>query len=323
MNSEDAEQLCMECGNKTFIETSRGLTCTRCGLVRIDIGELSIQEQGIDGQLISTHAVLHVNSTTLIGSTWECNHSKSQKLGQLQSRVLSTSDVKRSRIFHLVTGAVYSIQLPDILISHAMHVFDKLLSISPRGTMLAKPEMQAALSIYIAAKKLKIVLYRDTLLAKFNIAEKLFNKCLMQVKTRALKSSEKTFIEPSMDITTNRVCSVMQDLAGEGNYSGIVKETNKILAKSLNGMREDMRVAVIAFIALKIASPENASLANLARALHCRIASLYNSVTRVLQKIGIDVSTKLSELDIASSMKSIMEQFSNQEGKLNEKTQVA
>lgn len=275
-------------------------------MIRIDIGEFTIQEQGINGNLIATHAVLHVNSTTLVGTTWERTLSSNNKLGIVQSRASNSKEAKQSRIYHLISGVVYSLQLPEIIISHAMHVYTKLIPLVPQGTMLARSSIQAGLSIYIAAKQLKIVIYRDSLLARLGIDEKAFNRCLIQLKSIQLKSKEIAVQEPSSITIISRANAVMQEFAGQNDYMAILKKTYGIVVKGLAGMREDMKIAVLAFITLKITAPERASLIKLAKMMHCRISSLYNAITRVLKKIGINVATKLSQVDIGASMKRLL-----------------
>jgi hypothetical protein len=209
--------------------------------------------------------------------------------------------MKRSRIYHLVTKVVHSLQIPNIIINHAMCEYDRISKMIQRNTAMARPSILAAICIINVARKLGVIIYRDSVMEILGIQQRDFRSIMMQVlsfnKDILVLCSNKSEIHRIVD----RVVATVNMCAGETGekISQLAYTLYRIMAKFFVGMREDNKVAVISYVLLKKLWPNFASLSHLATVLHCRISSLYNALTRILKRMGINTHIKLSSLDLS------------------------
>ena len=173
---------CPECGGTSMVDTAQGLACGTCGLVIEEGQTFVVQEQLGKNGAIHAHEIFHGNTTTMIGTKRERMTNAGAKLALLQRRIVSYDETKRSSAYHVLRGAAHGLQLPESIIDHAMHVNDKLVTLVARGTMLAGVDMLAALSLFIAAKRLGIAIHKDAMLAVFGLDRKHFDRCLLRIK---------------------------------------------------------------------------------------------------------------------------------------------
>lgn len=299
---------CSECGWKSLIETSGGLTCSKCGLI-IEERRPFVEQQASRGEGgCKSNAILNINTPTLIGTTRERFFSHTSKLGIIQARIITPAGVKRSRIYHLVTGVVHSLQIPDIIINHATREYDRVSKLIQRNTAMANSNILAAICIINVARKLGVIIYRDSLLEILGIQPRDFKRIMMQVMTYNKDILILSSNMPDIHRIVDRVVSTVNmciNATGE-NYARLAFSLYRILANYLIGMREDTKVAVISYLLLKKLWPNFASLSHLATCLHCRISSLYNALTRILERTGMRVHKKLSRLDLSRHIDSLM-----------------
>jgi|SRR5271157_1349497 len=296
---------CPECSGTSMVDTARGLTCDTCGLV-IDEGQtFVVQEQLGKNGAIHAHEILHGNTTTIIGTKRERMTNAGAKLALLQRRIVSYDETKRSSTYHILRGATHGLQLPTSIIDHAMHVNDKLAMLVERGSMLAGVEVLAAMSLYIAAKRLGIALHKDAMLDVFGLDRKHFDRCLLRIKAIGKVACVPAGKQMSRVIFEHALAAAIA-VAGEGHHAEAIEMAYKTLARAFVGLHEDSIVAVTAYMALQLEGCENASLSAVASATGYRSASLYNAATRVLRKFGIVIEKSLSKLDIAACLREIV-----------------
>ncbi len=291
---------CSECGWKSLVETPVGLTCSKCGLV-IEERKPFVEQQASQGEKgCKSNAILNINTPTLIGTTRERFFSHTSKLGIIQARIITPTGTKRSRIYHAVRGVVYSLQIPEIMINHTIHEYDRISKLIQRNTAMANSNILAAICIINVARNLGVIIYRDSLLEILGIQPRDFKRIILQVmsfnKDILVLNSNRSEIHRIVDrvVSTVNMCI---DARGE-NYSRLAYTLYRILANYLIGMREDSKVAVITYLLIKRLWPNFASLSHLASFLHCRISSIYNALTRILKRTGMNTYTKLSRLDL-------------------------
>ncbi len=304
MFTTPAADCCPECGCTGLIEASRGLTCTTCGLVLEETASFVVHDQRGKEGIVASHAVLHGSTTTLVGKLSERGVGNAALLSRVQQRTVTYADFKRSRVYHLVSGAVAAAQLPAIVVDHAMHVHGKISAIATRGSSMAGCSMLAAISVFIACKRLTIVQTRDDILdvlAGLGVDVRLFQRNLLRLRAFGKGLDRTTAGRQSI---MSAALAALQNVLGPGDYIGKVSLVHATLAKALVGMREDSAVAVTAFLSLNLLVPRGASLTMLAKALRFRPASLYNATKRVLGKIGIVVDGPLSQANLGVVLRS-------------------
>jgi hypothetical protein len=304
MSTTLAASCCPECGCSGLIEGSRGLTCTTCGLVLDETPSFVVHDQRGKEGIIASHAILHGNTTTMVGKPSERGIGNASSLSRAQQRVITYGDSKRSRVHHLVSGVVATAQLPAIVVDHAMHVHGKLAAIAPRGSSMAGCGVLAALSTFIACKRLAISQPRDDLLdmlATLDVDARLFQRNLLRLRAIGKRLGGTAARNASI---ANAVLAALRDVLGPGSYIDTVSLVHVTLAKALVGMREDSAAAVTAFLSLNLLVPRGGSLTALAKALRFRPASLYNATKRVLGKIGIVVEGPLSRANLGAVLQS-------------------
>jgi hypothetical protein len=191
------------------------------------------------------------------------------------------------------------------IVDHAMHVAGKLVAIIQRGSMLAGPETLAALSLYIAAKRLGIAMHKEALLDVFGLERKRFDRCLLRIKAAGQVASIPAGKQLSR-IIFDRVLAAVIKAVGEGHHHEAIEATYKALARAFVGLHEDSIVAVTAYMVLQLEGSERASLSAISDATGYRSASLYNAATRVLRKLGIEIEDSLSKMDIAACLQEIV-----------------
>ena len=288
-----------------MVDTDIGLTCGTCGLV-IDEGyTFVVQEQLGKNGAIHAHEIFHGNTTTMVGTRRERSSSAGQRLAKLQQRIVSYDETKRSGMYHVIKGAAHGLQLPVSIVDHAMHVAGKLVAIIQRGSMLSGPEMLAALSLHIAAKRLGIAMHKEALLDVLGLERKRFDRCLLRIKAAGQVVSVPAGKQLSR-VIFDRVLAAVIKAVGEGHHREAIEATYKALGRAFVGLHEDSIVAVTAFMALHLEGSERASLSAISEATGYRSASLYNAATRVLRKLGIEIEDSLSKLDIAACLRDIV-----------------
>ncbi|HME52654.1 MAG TPA: hypothetical protein VKM55_10585 [Candidatus Lokiarchaeia archaeon] len=302
---ENTAESCPECGGASMVGTDLGMTCMTCGLI-IDEGQtFVVQEQlGKEGA-IRAHEIFHGNTTTIVGTRRERMVGAGSRLAKLQQRIVTYDETKRSSIYHLVKGVAHGMQLPPGIIDHAVHVCDKLVAIVNRGTFLAGAEMLAALSMYIASKRLGIAIHKDALVDALGLDQKRFDRCLLHVKAAGKVASMPTSRELSK-VIFEQVLAATIGIAGEGHHHEAIELAYRTLARAFMGLPEDSIVAVTVYVALQLEGHPRASLAAVSSATGYRSASLYNAAMRVLHKLGIEVEGSLSKVDIGACLREIV-----------------
>lgn len=296
---------CPECGGTSMVDTARGLTCGTCGLVIDEGNTFVVQEQLGKNGAIHAHEIFHGNTTTMVGTRRERMTTAGAKLALLQRRIVSYDETKRSSTYHILRGAAHGLQLPTSIIDHAMHVNDKLAVLVERGSMLAGVDALAAMSLYIAAKRLGIAIHKEAMLAVFGLDRKHFDRCLLRIKAIGKVACVPAGKQMSRVIFEHALAAAIA-VAGEGYHKETIEMAYKALARAFVGLHEDSIVAVTAYIALQLEGCDRASLSAVALATGYRSASLYNAATRVLKKLGIVIEDSLSKLDIAACLREIV-----------------
>ena len=286
-----------------------GLTCMSCGLVVVETKTFVNQEhRGKEGPL-TTHEILHGNVTTLVGTPHKRMMSRLDNLGLVQRSGMTYPEFKRSRVYHLIKGAIYALELPELLKDHAMYIFCKIVKHVQKKTSLAGSRMLAALSLYVAAKNLQVTIDREPLLSVLNVQKSSFNIQLLRLNKTEFSSISVGNSKVMGNETLNLVLSVIRGIAGEGNYLPIIKDVYSAVSGELVSIREHTKTAVIAFIALNIASPAKASLTSVANTLHYRVASLHKAIKRLFRRLGFNDRIRLSQPGIQIYIRKIMTGF--------------
>ena len=204
-------------------------------------------------------------------------------------------------------------QVPEIMINHAMHEYDRIAKLIQRNTAMARVDILAAMCIINVARKLGVIIYRDTLLGILGIQLRDFRRIMMQVLSfnkdilvlyvpNDGKSETRRIV--ARVVSTVNACI---DATGE-NIPRLACALHRILSKNLVGMREDTKIAVIAYLVIKKSWPEFSSLSCIASGLHCRISSIYNALTRILKRMGVNIHAQLSKLDLSRRIDMLLDQ---------------
>jgi len=288
-----------------MIDTTRGITCVSCGLVIDEEQCFVVQEQLGKNGAIRAHEIFHGNTTTIVGTRRERMAGAGARLAKLQQRIVTYGESKRSGIYHVLKGAAHGLQLPSSIVDHALHIEDKLATIVKRGSMLAGTETLAALSLYIASKRLGIAIHKDSLLAAFGLERKHFDRCLLRIKAIGTAARVPEGKQVSRMIFERALAATIA-IAGEGHHQDAIEMAYRALARAFVGLHEDSIVAVTAYVALQLEGHPRASLSAVASATGYRSASLYNAAMRVLRKLGVSVEGSLSKVDIATCLREIV-----------------
>ncbi len=177
-----------------------------------------------------------------------------------------------------------------------------------RNTAMANTNILAAICIINVARKLGVNIYKDSLLEILGIQQRDFRRIMMQVmsfnKDILMFSGDRSNIKHIVDrvvSTANRCIDATVE-----NCNKLAYTLHQNLAHYLIGMREDTIVAILTFILLKKLWPNFASLSLIASFLHCRISSIYNALTRILKRTGLNAHKKLSRLDLSLYIDTIL-----------------
>lgn len=294
---------CPECGCAGLTGAARGLTCTACGLVVEEADDFVVHDQmGKDG-VVSSHAVLHANTTTLVGTFAERADDRTRRLSRTQQRAVSYGGAKESRLYHLVNAAVAGAQLPPIVAGHALHAAREIAAAARRGSGMAGPEMLAALGVASACKRLGMARCRDELLAvaaSLGVEAKPFLRNLLRSRAAGVAGAGAAAGAAAVD----GALSALREALGPGDWLGAVSLVHARVAKALVGLRADSAAAVTAYLAAQLVSPAGVPLTLLAKAARFRTASLYNAVKRVLRKLGVVVEGPMSKAHVGAVLRS-------------------
>ncbi len=295
--------VCPECGCARVIDAARGPTCTACGLVIEETTRYVVHDPiGKEG-IISSHAVLHGNTTTLVGKASERIIGDGARLSRIQQRAITYGDSKQSRVFHLVSGAVGAAQLPLIVADHAVHAARKIAALAPKGSSMAGCDMVAALAVFVACKKLSVRQTSDDVLgvlAGLGVDARLFKRNLLKLRALGKRAGRTT---EGKQPVVNAALDALRDVLGPGDWLAQVFLVHARIAKALVGMRDDSAAAVTAYLAAQLVSPAGVPLTLLAKALRFRAASLYNAVKRVLLKVGVAVEGPMSRANVGAVLR--------------------
>ncbi|NMC04380.1 MAG: hypothetical protein GYA24_04170 [Candidatus Lokiarchaeota archaeon] len=302
---------CPDCGCTRVIDAGRGLTCTACGLVIDETPSFVISDQRDKEGVVSSHSILHVNTTTLIGAIRERGAGNGARLSRIQQRTVSYQDAKESRVYHLVSAATANAQLPAIVVDHAVHAARKIAALAPRRSSMAGSSMTAALAVFVACKKLGITRPRDEWLAmaaSMGIEGKPFLRNIMRLRAMGKSPGKEARKGARAGGATvvNVSLAALRDAVGPGDHLPVVRLVHAGIARALVGMRVDSAAAVTAFLAGQLLSPAGVPLTLLARTTKFRAASMYNAVKRVLAKIGMVVEGPLSKARLCAVLRSRM-----------------
>ncbi len=294
---------CPECGCARVIDATRGPTCTACGLVIEENTTFVVHDpRGKDG-VVSSHAVLHGNTTTLVGKPSERGTGNGAILSRIQQRTVSYADSKQSRVFHRVSAVVAAVQLPTAVVDHAVNVARKVAALAPKGSSMAGCDMVAALAVFVASKKLSMALTGDDVLAmveSIGVDARLFKRNLLKLRVLGKKLGRTT---EGRQPVVNAALGALQDVLGPGDWLAHVSLVHSRIAKALVGMRDDSAASVTAYLAAQLVSPAGVPLTLLAKALRFRPASLYNAVKRVLGKVGVAVDGPMSRANVGAILR--------------------
>ncbi len=294
---------CPECGCARVIDAVRGPTCTACGLVIEETTTFVVHDPRSKDGVVSSHAILHGNTTTLVGKLSERGTGNGAILSRIQQRTVSYADSKQSRVFHRVSAVVAAAQLPAIVVDHAVHVARKVAALAPKGSSMAGCDMVAALAVFVASKKLSMTLTGDDVLAmvaSIGVDARLFKRNLLKLRVLGKKLGRTT---EGRQPVVNAALGALQDVLGPGDWLAQVSIVHSLIAKTLVGMRDDSAASVTAYLAAQLVSPAGVPLTLLAKALRFRPASLYNAVKRVLGKVGVAVDGPMSRVNVGAILR--------------------
>ncbi|MEX2684890.1 MAG: hypothetical protein Q6373_025170 [Candidatus Sigynarchaeota archaeon] len=218
-----------------------------------------------------------------------------------QARAITSVGTKRSRVYNILTRVAYSLQLPDIMINHAIREYDRISKLIQRNTAMARPEFLAAICIVNVARKLGISFYRDNLLEMLGLQFRDFKRVILQAisynKDILVHVDDRLELRRMADrvVSTVNTCIDFPKVNTTRLACDLLRNTRRYLI----GMREDIKIAVISYLVIKKIRPSFSSLSCIASYLHCRISTIYNAITRVLKNMGITICKPLSKLDCA------------------------
>jgi hypothetical protein len=249
--------------------------------------------------LIKTHEIFHGGSYTKVGTRLERLGTGTRLLETTQERSADYRAVKRYRVQQEMCRIVAALRLPRVMVYNGMHVHDRLEKAVTPGTMLAGEHVLACVSLYYASKVHDIALFKSEMLAVTDVSSRRFKACLMRA-SRALKRAAPRLHDRCRRATDHvlRRCSlVLREMGGGRNALKMLALLWKISRRELAGFKEQSKVGILAYLALRLGKNEF-ELSKLAEKVGYAPSSLYNSTSRLLEKLGVPADGTLSRVDI-------------------------